>query len=90
MQFIDAQTINQGLEQGIISIEGMVDALYQGHLQPRASAERLAMAAPNSDAQMLISPAWQESTALGVKLASIFPQNAERNLPRESWCVFTL
>ena len=80
MQFIDAVNIAEKTD-----LSGLMDAMYQGHLLPRASAERLVMSAPdtNTDAQLLVSPAWQDQAALGVKLASIFPQNAERQLPRE-------
>ncbi len=34
-----------------------------------------------ADATLLLMPAWQSGTALGVKIASVFPDNARRSLP---------
>lgn len=37
--------------------------------------------ADDPDATLLLMPAWSEGTALGVKIATVFPGNGERGLP---------
>lgn len=62
----------------------LIQALREGHRAGVAASERLLIVQPGSGGEqdhLLTYAAWQHGRALGVKLASVFPGNAERNLP---------
>ncbi len=62
----------------------LIQALREGHRAGVAASERLLIVQPGSAREhdhLLTYAAWQRGLALGVKLASVFPGNAEKNLP---------
>jgi ornithine cyclodeaminase len=82
MRFITAQEVFDHVDMA-----GLIAALRKDHMLDKAQCERLRISCDVQEVtnQMLISPAWQGEEALGVKLAAIFPANAEspKSLPNE-------
>jgi ornithine cyclodeaminase len=73
--FFDAHTLATTLHYA-----GLVEHLRQAHRQPPPEVERLLMQQPvagGADNGLLVWPAWQHGSNLGVKLCTVFPQNRE-------------
>ncbi len=58
----------------------LVDALRAGHNLPPSLCERIVYG-PGTGQNFMALPAWQPGDAIGIKLATIFPDNPGRGLP---------
>ena len=79
MRFLDAEKIGQ-----LATFPTLVDALEKGHRVPTDSMQDmlLSQSARNGGTDnILIRAAWQRQSAVGVKLATVFPANAGGTLP---------
>jgi len=79
MRFVDAETIGQ-----LATFPTLVDALEEGHRIPTDSMQDMLLSQPATNGgtdNILIRAAWQRQTALGAKLATVFPANAGGTLP---------
>jgi alanine dehydrogenase len=79
IRFIDTDEVERALD-----FPSLIAALRVGHRAGVASTERLLLAQPaarGGQDHLVILAAWQTSEALGVKLASVFPGNAEKGRP---------
>lgn len=79
MKYIDAQQVHK-----LLDYPSLVEALEQYHRQGVEAAERMLLEQPTDtgkSAHFLIWPAWQRQQALGIKLATIFPDNETEGLP---------
>ena len=73
IRFINAQQIQQG-----IRFAGLIDHLRVAHRAPAPAVERLLMqqrGADGTDQAVLVWPAWQHGSSLGVKVVTLFPAN---------------
>jgi len=73
IQFIDTAQIQQH-----ISFAGLIDHLRAAHRAPAPEVERLLMqhrTADGVDQAVLVWPAWQHGSSLGVKVVTMFPAN---------------
>ena len=73
MQFIDAGRIRRGLD-----FPGLIAHLRAAHRQPPPAVDRVLMqnrSAAGTDNAMLVWPAWQPGSNLGVKVVTMFPDN---------------
>lgn len=59
----------------------LVDALCDGHRRPPALCERIVYGPDGADDRFMALPAWQAGASIGIKLATIFPDNPEHGLP---------
>lgn len=60
----------------------VIDTLADAFAQSFDSPERMHCELPGSDdAKLLIMPAWQGRTAIGVKIATVMPENCQQQLP---------
>ena len=63
----------------------LIEALAEAHRQSRPEIGRVLLSPPDESGHgeegFLVLPAWAPGRALGVKMASIFPQNVEAGLP---------
>ncbi|HTU52699.1 MAG TPA: ornithine cyclodeaminase family protein [Acetobacteraceae bacterium] len=69
---------------GALDFPSLIAALRAGHRAGVAASQRLLLAQPSTgegEDHLLVLAAWQRGQALGVKLASVFPANAERGMP---------
>ena len=78
MIHIDFETVHR-----LVNIGGLVEALRRAfasnaHSPPRARYDLEGQGQPGT---LLLMPAWQPEGAIGVKIATVFPRNAERGLP---------
>jgi ornithine cyclodeaminase len=79
MKFVDAARVD-----ALLDYPGLLAALEAGHRAGVDEAERLLLEqrGPGGTADhFLIWPAWQRGEALGIKLVTSFPDNADRGLP---------
>ncbi|MGH7106320.1 MAG: hypothetical protein ACREFT_07405, partial [Acetobacteraceae bacterium] len=79
IRLISAQAAERALDY-----PSLIQALREGHRAGVAASERLLIVQPGSGGahdHLLTYAAWQRGRALGVKVASVFPGNAETNLP---------
>jgi len=79
MQFYDKNDVAAALPY-----LALIDALQTAFAQKFDAPDRThhTVAVPgDADATLLTMPAWREGTALGIKIASVFPGNLKRNLP---------
>ena len=79
MQFFDARNIAENLPY-----EELVDALdeaFRGDATVPLRTHHTIPGADDGDATLLLMPAWRSGGGLGVKVASVFPQNAARGEP---------
>ena len=65
----------------VASYGGLVDALRVAHRQPPAACERIVYGPDGVDEKFMALPAWQPGESIGIKLATIFPDNPRRGLP---------
>jgi ornithine cyclodeaminase len=81
MRVIDAETIHRLLDFPSL-IEALRTMFRDGCEVPRRHHHPVPAAAPSgSDGTLLLMPAWQAGGALGVKIVTVFPDNAGRSLP---------
>lgn len=60
----------------------LIDALSQAFAEPFESPDRMHCDLPGSEeAKLLVMPAWQGRSAIGVKVATVMPDNSRRGLP---------
>ena len=73
IRFIDAAQIQQNM-----TFAGLVHHLRAAHRAPPAAVERLLMqhrGAGGAEQAVLVWPAWQHGSSLGVKIVTLFPDN---------------
>jgi ornithine cyclodeaminase/alanine dehydrogenase-like protein (mu-crystallin family) len=79
MLHVDAKRVFQ-----LAGYERLIPAIRQGFLSGVCAPARHshAISVPgDADATLLLMPAWREKEFLGVKVATIYPSNADRGLP---------
>ena len=59
----------------------LVDALHAGHRRPAAVCERIVYGPADTDEKFMALPAWEAGEAIGIKLATIFPDNPTHGRP---------
>lgn len=59
----------------------LADALREGHRRPPAVCERIVYGPVGAGEKFMALPAWQPGEAIGIKLATIFPDNPTRGRP---------
>ncbi len=59
----------------------LVDAMEAAHREPPAEVARILYGPPGASDNFMALPAWQPGSAIGVKLATIFPANTAVGLP---------
>ncbi len=60
----------------------LISAISQAFAEPFESPDRMHCDLPGpDDAKLLIMPAWQGRSAIGVKVATVMPENSRRGLP---------
>jgi len=58
----------------------LADALHEGHRARPTETRRLVYGPADSDQTLMLLPAWDPGSSLGVKLVTVFPRNPERGL----------
>ncbi|MCF5223982.1 ornithine cyclodeaminase family protein [Pseudomonas syringae] len=78
-RWIDAQEVHR-----LLDYRRLVQALRKSHRQPMPASEDVCMDEPGarSGNNFLLLPAWSGQRMMGVKLLSVFPDNAEASVPR--------
>ena len=81
MLHLDATAVAARLDR-----KALIDALEAAFRQPAAVPERQHYEIPSANpgqrpGSLLVMPAWRVGAALGIKLVTIFPDNATRSLP---------
>jgi len=78
MIYIDFDTVHQ-----LASVGSLVEPLRRAFVSPAIAPERAHydLAAPNNPRTLLIMPSWQPDGDIGVKIATVFPNNARRGFP---------
>lgn len=79
MQWIDAPTINR-----LLDYPSLCAAFSQAHKEPMPVNADLCLEYPDSADRFMLRPAWSDQQMLGVKLASVFPENQYRHPARPS------
>lgn len=79
MQIIGPDDIHRVLDFPSL-IAALCDMFRDGCEVPPRHHHRIATGAPDA-ATLLLMPAWQPGRALGIKIVSVFPDNASRALP---------
>src|SRR5690348_3287145 len=77
--FVDAATTARALD-----FPSLIEALRAGHQAGVDDQGRLLLEQPSaggSKDHFLVLSAWQRQQALGIKLVTVFPDNADRNIP---------
>jgi ornithine cyclodeaminase len=88
MKLIDADTVHR-----ILDYRPLVEALRAGHRKGVDGVERLLMTQPargGATDYFLALPAWQRGEALGIKLVTVFPDNASAASPPTIQSVYVL
>ncbi len=81
MQFLDAARVAAHLDRRAL-IDALDAAFRQAHSAPDRQHYALEAGAPGRPGgTLLVMPAWNAERALGVKLVTVFPDNAARGLP---------
>lgn len=81
MQFLDAAQVAARLDRRAL-IDALDTAFRQAYSAPDRQHYALEPGAPGgSGGTLLVMPAWNAEHALGVKLVTVFPDNAARGLP---------
>jgi ornithine cyclodeaminase len=79
MQILDAQSVADALPYGQL-IEALRDA-FAGDIDVPLRAHHEVPVPGGTDGTLLLMPAWQAGQDMGVKIATVFPDNASRSLP---------
>ena len=81
MLHIDAEEVAAPLDRRLL-IDALDDAFRQPHQIPERHQHRIESTnAESAGGTLLIMPAWDAATALGVKIVTVFPGNALRGRP---------
>jgi ornithine cyclodeaminase len=81
MRVVDPETIHRLLDFPSL-IEALRTMFRDGCEVPLRHHHAVPTAAPGeSDGTLLLMPAWQAGGALGIKIVTVFPDNARRSLP---------
>ena len=78
MIYIDFATVHR-----LAGVGSLVEPLRRAFVSPAIAPERAHydLAAPNNPRTLLLMPAWQPDGDIGVKIATVFPNNARRGFP---------
>ena len=79
MQILDAHSVADALPYGPL-IEALRDA-FAGDVDVPLRAHHEVPVPGGADGTLLLMPAWQAGRDMGVKIATVFPDNASRSLP---------
>lgn len=71
-------------------IEALRKAFAANIIMPPRQHYHIAAASPASGGDLLLMPAWQAEEFIGVKIVSVFPDNAQQGLPAVSGTYFLL
>jgi ornithine cyclodeaminase len=77
MQFLDAGRVAQALPYD--SLIDALDAAFRRQVTVPQRIHHTLEQASGTDASLLLMPAWRDGGAIGVKIVSVFPDNALRN-----------
>lgn len=80
MQVFTAQDVNARLDYASL-VAALRSAFERDAIVPPRQHFTLEQAGDTTDGTLLVMPAWSEDGYAGVKLVSIFPDNANRDLP---------
>ena len=80
MRVIAAAELEAALDWDAL-IERLRQAFRRGIEAPPRQQHRIPAPSGEADATLLLMPAWEAGRHIGVKLATVFPSNAERGLP---------
>lgn len=77
MDYIDAEAVHE-----LLPYAGLIEALAAAHRDSPPRIERIVMQGPDNgahqDEAFLVLPAWVPGRAMGVKMATVMPRNAEQ------------
>jgi alanine dehydrogenase len=78
MKYIDFDAVHR-----LASVGSLVEPLRRAFVSQAVSPERAHydLGAPNRPRTLLLMPSWQPDGDIGVKIATVFPDNADRGLP---------
>src|ERR1700733_3577841 len=78
LKYIDFAAVHR-----LASVGSLVEPLRRAFVSPAIAPERAHydLAAPNNPRTLLLMPAWQPDGDIGVKIATVFPDNARRGFP---------
>lgn len=76
MRMVDA-----GQVHALLDFPGLMEALRQGHCEPPAVTESHLLQDREAGTAFLALPAWQHGQAMGIKVVTVFPGNAESGGP---------
>ena len=79
MRFIDGERLRASLDYASL-IERLDQAFRLGCTQPLRHHHAIDMAG-GAEATLLLMPAWRSGEYLGIKIVTVFPDNAARGLP---------
>jgi alanine dehydrogenase len=79
MHYFDAENITRLLPYGEL-IDALEEAFGQQWTTPER-AQHQVVVPDGAPGTLLMMPAWQPGTALGIKVGTVFPGNAKQNLP---------
>ena len=80
MRIIAAAELEAALDWDAL-IERLRQAFRRGIAVPARHHHTLEAPTGGADASLLLMPAWENGRHIGVKIATVFPSNAERSLP---------
>lgn len=83
MQFFGSDDLEAVLDFPLL-IEALRKAFAAGVTMPQRQHYHIDVAAPGSGGDLLLMPAWQAEEFIGVKIVSVFPDNAQQGLPAVS------
>ena len=76
MRMIDAAQVH-----ALLDFPGLIEALRQAHCEPPALTESHLLQDRAAGTAFLALPAWQHGQAMGIKVVTVFPENAESGGP---------
>lgn len=83
MQFFGPDELEAALDFPSL-IEALSKAFAAGVTMPQRQHYHIDASAPSSGGDLLLMPAWQAEEFIGVKIVSVFPDNAQQGLPAVS------
>lgn len=79
MQFFDQSDVAKALPY--LELTDALQAAFAGSFEAPVRTHHTVPVPGKADATLLAMPAWRSGAALGIKIASVFPDNAQRGLP---------